>query len=55
MTSATWRPSDARFLLVLLLPCLTLLNVLQHPESAFWGALATSLVIAAVDALWPGA
>ena len=50
-----WRLSDARFLLVLLLPGLTLLNVLQHPETAFWGALAASLAIAAVDGLWPGA
>jgi alkane 1-monooxygenase len=55
MSPATWRLSDARFLLILLLPAGTLLNVLQHPQTAFWGAVATSVVIAAVDALWPGA
>jgi alkane 1-monooxygenase len=52
---SAWRLSDVRFLLVLLLPAGTLLNVLLQPQTAFWGALATSVVIAGVDALWPGA
>ncbi len=55
MSPAAWRLSDVRFLLILLLPGLTLLNLLRHPETAFWGALATSIVVAAVDAFWPGA
>ena len=55
MNPVTWRLSDARFLLILLLPLGTLLNVLQHPETAFWGAIATSIVFSAVDTLWPGA
>ena len=55
MTAATLRLSDARFLLILLLPAGTLLNVLVAPTTVFWGALATAVSIAAVDALWPGA
>jgi alkane 1-monooxygenase len=55
MTRSAWRLSDIRFLLILLLPAGTLLNVLQHPETAFWGAIATSVIFSAVDTLWPGA
>jgi len=55
MTPSAWRLSDTRFLLILLLPLGTLLDVLQHPETAFWGAIATSIIFSAVDALWPGA
>jgi alkane 1-monooxygenase len=55
MNPAAWRLSDARFLLVLMLPAGTLLNVLEKPETAFWAAVATSLIVAGVDALWPGA
>jgi alkane 1-monooxygenase len=55
MTAPPWRLSDARFLLVLLLPGLTLLNVLRHPASVVWGTLITWIVIALVDAFWPGA
>ena len=55
MTASAWRLSDARFLLILLLPLGTLANVLQRPETAFWGAVATSVGIALVDAFWPGA
>ena len=55
MRLAPFRLSDARFLLILLLPAGTLLNLLRDPATVFWGALATSLVIAVVDALWPGA
>ena len=55
MRLAPFRLSDARYLLILLLPAGTLLNLLRDPATVFWGALATSLVIAVVDALWPGA
>jgi alkane 1-monooxygenase len=55
MQASTWRLSDLRFLLVLLLPAGTLLNLLLQPQTAFWGAMATTVTIAAVDALWPGA
>jgi hypothetical protein len=55
MNPAAWRLSDARFLLVLLLPAGTLLNVLEQPETAFWAAVATSVIVAGVDALWRGA
>ncbi|MFC5499830.1 alkane 1-monooxygenase [Caenimonas terrae] len=55
MTSSRWRLSDARFLLILLLPATTLLNVLLRPQTAFWGAIAILLLVAAVDACWPGA
>jgi alkane 1-monooxygenase len=55
MNPGTWRLSDARFLLILLLPAGTLLNVLAAPATVFWGALATTAAIAAVDGFWPGA
>lgn len=55
MNPPVWRLSDARFLLILLLPAGSLLNALLHPETAFWAAIATSVTIAGVDALWPGA
>lgn len=55
MTAAPWRLSDARFLLVPLLPGLTLLNLLQHPGSVFWWAAGTWIFIAVVDTWWPGA
>lgn len=55
MPTSPWRWSDARFLLVLLLPGLTLVNLLQHPDSVFWWAAGTWIVIAAVDTWWPGA
>ena len=51
----TLRLSDARFLLVLLLPALTLLNVLTNPSVAAAWALAVWLLVAAVDSFLPGA
>jgi len=55
MTAAPWRASDARFLLILLLPAVTLANLLRAPGEAFWWAAGAWLTIAAVDTLWPGA
>ena len=55
MTASSWRLSDARFLLILLLPGLTLMNLLKNPAVVAWWAGATWVVIAAVDSFWPGA
>lgn len=55
MTVSPWRLSDARFLLILLLPGLTLLNLGQHAGNMFWGAATVWAVIAVVDTWWPGA
>lgn len=55
MTASPRRLSDARFLLIVLLPALTLLNLLRNPASVFWWAAGTWLFIAAVDSWWPGA
>jgi alkane 1-monooxygenase len=55
MKAKSWRLSDARFLLILVLPVLTALNLAGNPRHAFWGAAGTWVFIAAVDALWPGA
>ncbi|MDB5947607.1 MAG: Alkane 1-monooxygenase, partial [Ramlibacter sp.] len=55
MTTARWRPSDARFLLILLLPGLTLLNLLKDPASVFWWAAGTWIFVSVVDTLGPGA
>jgi alkane 1-monooxygenase len=50
-----FRLSDARFLLILLLPGLTLLNTLTAPRLAAAGALVVWLLVAAVDSFLPGA
>jgi alkane 1-monooxygenase len=55
MTAAPLRLSDARFLLILLLPAATLANLLRAPGEAFWWAAGAWLTIAAVDSWWPGA
>lgn len=55
MTPSRWRLSDARFLLILLLPGLTLMNVLVDPPAAFWWAAGTWLFISVADTFWPGA
>jgi alkane 1-monooxygenase len=54
MTSG-FRCSDLRFLAALLLPALTLVNVLLAPANAGWGALLIWAGVALVDASWPGA
>ena len=55
MTASSWRWSDARFLLILLLPGLTLISLGQHPGNMFWGGATIWAVIAVVDTWWPGA
>jgi alkane 1-monooxygenase len=55
MTTARWRLSDARFLLILLLPGLTLLNVLLDPPAVAWWAAGSWIFIAVADSQWPGA
>lgn len=47
------RPSDLRFLLGVLLPVMTTLSVLLHPQRAALGALAIWALIAASEALVP--
>ena len=54
MNPTHWRLSDARFLLVLALPLVMLGNVLVDPASVALGAVASWVVIAAIDTLWPG-
>lgn len=48
------RLSDARFLLVLLLPAFALFNTLTDPRTAAVGALAVWLLVAAGDSFLPG-
>lgn len=55
MTASPLRWSDARFLLVLALPAAMLTHLVRDPASVFWWAAGSWVVIAAVDALWPGA
>lgn len=55
MNAPAWRLSDARFLLMLALPALTLQNVLLVPATVAWWVAGSWVVIAAVDSLWPGA
>ena len=55
MNPTRWRLSDARFLLVLAPPLVMLGNVLVDPASVALGAVASWVVIAAIDTLWPGA
>ena len=49
-----FRPSDLRFLLVLLLPGFTLLGVWSDPAASAWRAAAVYLSVVALDALLPG-
>ncbi len=49
------RPSDLRFLAVLLLPAFSLFNVVRRPEQAALSAFLVWLVIASVEAAWPAA
>ncbi|HSH89859.1 MAG TPA: alkane 1-monooxygenase [Ramlibacter sp.] len=53
--AAVLRFSDMRFLLALLLPGLTLLNVSTRPEHAAVGAFIIWAAVAAIDAWLPGA
>src|SRR3954469_13528188 len=49
------RLSDLRFLAGLLLPLGLLFNMLVHPDQAGIGAVVIWVVVALVDAFWPGA
>jgi alkane 1-monooxygenase len=49
-----FRPSDLRFLLVLLLPGFTLLGVWSDPAASAWRAAAFYLSVVALDLLLPG-
>lgn len=47
--------TDLRFLVLLLVPISVLLSVWLNPAGAAWKSVAIYLLVAAVDALWPGA
>jgi alkane 1-monooxygenase len=53
MSVNTFRASDLRFLLALLLPALTLRSVAHQPQTAGFTALLILLLIAGLEAAWP--